>query len=49
MYEVAMEQLRFVGMEEFFDHKAGSLSLGKLRLLELASALATESKIIIAR
>lgn len=47
MYEEAMKQLQFVGMENFYNHQAGSLSLGKLRLLELARALATEPKLLL--
>lgn len=47
VYDIAMENLKFVGMEDYFDHKAGSLSLGKLRLLELARALATDPKLLL--
>ena len=44
-----MKHLQFVGLESIFDHKADSLSLGKLRLLELARALATKPKTIVTR
>ncbi|WP_428908056.1 ABC transporter ATP-binding protein [Niallia sp. Krafla_26] len=47
VYEAAMEQLAIVGMDAFFDHKAGSLPLGKLRLLELARALATRPQLLL--
>lgn len=47
IYEQSMEKLRFVGLEDLYDVSAGSLSLGKLRLLELARAIATEPKLLI--
>lgn len=47
IYETAMEYLKFVGIENLYDHKAGSLALGKLRLLELARALAAKPKILL--
>lgn len=47
IYDEAMKQLQFVGMEEYYHHKAGSLALGKLRLLELARALATDPKLLL--
>lgn len=47
IYEAAMKQLEFVGIEDLYDISAGSLPLGKLRLLELARALATEPSILL--
>lgn len=47
IYDTAMEFLKFVGIEDLYDHKAGSLALGKLRLLELARALAAKPKIVL--
>ncbi|MGO4887691.1 ABC transporter ATP-binding protein [Anaerobacillus sp. MEB173] len=47
MYEEAMKHLAFVGLESLVDVKAGNLSLGKLRLLELARALATNPKLLL--
>lgn len=47
MHEVAIDQLRFVGMEDLIETIAGSLPLGKLRLLELARALASTPKLLL--
>lgn len=47
MYDEALEYLQFVGLESLIDHKAESLSLGDLRLLELARALATKPKLLL--
>jgi branched-chain amino acid transport system ATP-binding protein len=47
MYEEAMKYLQFVGLDSLYNHKAGSLALGKLRLLELARALATKPKLLL--
>ncbi|EKN63537.1 ABC transporter ATP-binding protein [Schinkia azotoformans] len=45
--EAAMEQIKFVGLEDLYDVNAGSLPLGKLRLLELARALATKPELLL--
>jgi len=47
IYEEAMKYLEFVGLDSLYDHQAGSLALGKLRLLELARALATKPKLLL--
>lgn len=47
MYAEAIEYLQFVGIASILDHTAASLSLGKLRLLELARALATKPKLLL--
>lgn len=47
MHEVAIDQLRFVGMDDLIETIAGSLPLGKLRLLELARALASTPKLLL--
>ncbi|MFD1020698.1 ABC transporter ATP-binding protein [Thalassobacillus hwangdonensis] len=47
MYEQAWEELKFVGLEDVADVEAGNLPLGKLRLLELARALATRPKLLL--
>jgi branched-chain amino acid transport system ATP-binding protein len=47
IYEKAMEELKFVGLDDICSVEADSLSLGKLRLLELARALATEPKLLL--
>lgn len=46
-YDEAMEHLKFFGIEDLYDQKASSLSLGKLRLLEFARAFATEPKLLL--
>ncbi|HHY72367.1 MAG TPA: ABC transporter ATP-binding protein [Bacillus bacterium] len=47
IYSAAMEQIKFVGLEDIYDVSAGSLPLGKLRLLELARALATKPELLL--
>jgi branched-chain amino acid transport system ATP-binding protein len=47
IYQNAFEILTNVGIDELCDVVAGSLSLGKLRLLELARALATKPKLLL--
>ena len=42
----AMEFLQFVGMERFRDQRAGALSFGQQKLVELAQVLALEPKLI---
>lgn len=43
----AHEWLRFVGLDEYADAPAGSLSYGKQRLLEIVRGLASEPKVIL--
>lgn len=45
--EAAMEQIKLVGLEDVYDVNAEGLPLGKLRLLELARALASEPKLLL--
>lgn len=47
IYEKCLEFVKFVGMEEDLDLLAGNLPLEKLRLLELARALAVGPKLIL--
>lgn len=47
VYDEAMGYLEFFGLEDLYDQKAASLSLGKLRLLEFARAFATEPKLLL--
>lgn len=47
VYDKAMSYLEFFGLENLFDQKAASLSLGKLRLLEFARAFATQPKLLL--
>jgi branched-chain amino acid transport system ATP-binding protein len=46
-YENCLQYIRFVGLENDIETEAGNLALGKLRLLELARALATEPKLLL--
>jgi branched-chain amino acid transport system permease protein len=43
----AIEVLEFVGMERFCDQKAGALSYGQQKLVELAQVLMLEPKLIL--
>lgn len=43
----AMEELEFVGLAQMWNERAGSLSYGNQRLLEMARALASDPKLII--
>lgn len=45
--ERCMEELRFVGLEKFYAIRAGALSYGQQRLLEIARALATDPLLLI--
>lgn len=45
--ERALRELDFVGLAEFYDEEAGSLSYGNQRLLEMARALASDPALII--
>ncbi|MGD6830988.1 ABC transporter ATP-binding protein [Sutcliffiella halmapala] len=47
IYKTSMEVLEFVEIEDICDVEAGNLSLGKLRLLELARALSTEPRLLL--
>ncbi|HHW36105.1 MAG TPA: ABC transporter ATP-binding protein [Bacillales bacterium] len=47
IYDAAMEEIKFVGLEDLYNVNAGSLPLGKLRLLELARALATKPELLL--
>lgn len=47
VYERCMEYIKFVGLEDEVETLAANLPLGKLRLLELARALAVEPKLLL--
>lgn len=47
VYEKAISYLEFFGLDDLYDQKASSLSLGKLRLLEFARAFATKPKLLL--
>lgn len=47
IYEKSLEYLKFVGMEEDLELIAGNLPLGKLRLLELARAMAVNPSMVL--
>lgn len=47
VYEKCIEYINFVGLEDEIDTLAANLPLGKLRLLELARALAVEPKLLL--
>ena len=46
-YEKAMELLKFVGLENYANDRAASLSYGQQRLLEIVRGLASDPKIIL--
>ncbi len=43
----AMQELAFVGLDTLYNERAGSLSYGKQRLLEIARALASDPELLI--
>lgn len=45
--ERCLEELRFVGLERFWQDEAGSLAYGSQRLLEIARALASDPELLI--
>ncbi|MHC0036985.1 ABC transporter ATP-binding protein [Pseudoneobacillus sp. C159] len=47
IYQKAWDVLQLVGLEDICEVEAGNLPLGKLRLLELARALATNPKLLL--
>lgn len=47
VYEKARELLQFVGLYEYRDQPAASLSYGKQRLLEIARAMASDPKLLL--
>jgi len=46
-YEKAMEWLTFVGMQDFANVPAGSLSYGQTKLISLARVLSTEAEVVL--
>ncbi len=46
-YDKAMELLKFVGLEDYANDRASSLSYGQQRLLEIVRGLASDPKIIL--
>jgi branched-chain amino acid transport system ATP-binding protein len=47
IYESALKWIKFVGLSDLVDTEASNLALGKLRLLELARALATNPTLLL--
>lgn len=47
IYDQSLHLVKFVGLENEIDQLAGNLPLGKLRLLELARALASHPKLLL--